>query len=517
MPRLHLSPLLMAIAGTIAAEPPERDPFQPDAALRQAEAARQPPATAPVAVAPTPPTPTPVIVYVPVPTPVSATVAAPPPPADVPIASFTLLYPNAADIGATIRDLYAGRVRCTIADADAATVEDLRRRFERFDLVDGRGQGLGIDANARGGTGSGGGSANGSGGLDGGPAGSAADDPAAIQIAVLRKQNRLLVRTADAAALTRIRELIRMLDVPSPQVLLEVRIMAIELGDGFESFFELHGSSGGAAGAFTSGAIRRPSGGSPLPGGDGVRNGDLVFQYVNDTFAARLQLLESRQRVSVVASPLLLTTNQEVSRLFIGREVPLNRGFNASQSTNTDTGTQQVASTTQIEFRPVGTTLLMTPNIHADRSVTLRIVQERSDADGTANLLVPSGSGFTTQAVPVVSSQSVSGTIVARSGLAVAFGGMVERRQETTVAQVPLLGSIPLLGFFFRRDVRRDVRRELIVMVRPHVLSTPVECEAISRRVLDRLGVDDRARPAGLPAGSAPAPAIPSPLIDPLP
>ena len=50
-----------------------------------------------------------------------------------------------------------------------------------------------------------------------------------------------------------------------------------------------------------------------------------MFQFVNNNFRARMQLLENNNRVTTMATPLLLTANNEVSRLFVGSEVPVNR------------------------------------------------------------------------------------------------------------------------------------------------------------------------------------------------
>ncbi|MFN7589565.1 MAG: type II secretion system protein GspD, partial [Planctomycetota bacterium] len=276
---------------------------------------------------------------------------------------------------------------------------------------------------------------------------------------------------------------------------------------GLESFFEYQGAVGSFAGQVTTGNIQRAPAGTPGPGGTGLRSGDLIFQYVDATFGARLQMLERDNRVHSLATPILLTANNEVSRLFVGKEVPINRSFvggqiNLNQATATTT-----TGTTSIEFRPVGTTLLMTPSINADRTVTLKIVQEQSNADGTATVLVPSGTGFQTQTVNIVSSQTVSGTIVAKSDLAVAFGGLVETSESLVSEKVPLLGDIPVLGLLFRRDVERKTRREIVIVVKPYVIGTPSEQVGRSRSVLRELGVDLEQLEPRLPEGEQRAPA----------
>ncbi|MFN8823729.1 MAG: type II secretion system protein GspD [Planctomycetota bacterium] len=328
-----------------------------------------------------------------------------------------------------------------------------------------------------------------------------------IFVTIAPRQNKVLVRTRDTAALEQIRGLVQSLDVPTALVLLEVRVLGIDDLDGFESFFEYQGADGSIAGQVTTGNIQRAPAGTPGPGGTGLRSGDLIFQYVDATFGARLQMLERDNRVHSLATPILLTANNEVSRLFVGKEVPINRSFvggqiNLNQATATTT-----TGTTSIEFRPVGTTLLMTPSINADRTVTLKIVQEQSNADGTATVLVPSGTGFQTQTVNIVSSQTVSGTIVAKSDLAVAFGGLVETSESLVSEKVPLLGDIPVLGLLFRRDVERKTRREIVIVVKPYVIGTPSEQVGRSRSVLRELGVDLEQLEPRLPEGEQRAPA----------
>jgi general secretion pathway protein D len=394
---------------------------------------------------------------------------------------------------------------------------DLQDRFTRFDLVNSRTQGLGTQA-----FGSQGFNANGTGfpgqsgfnnsflnsnqdvrtldgaaGRDGGEdSASGASEPASgipIHVTAARRQNKLVVRTADLEALGQIEELVRELDVPTAMVLLEVRILSVDLNDGQTSFFEYQFADGKFGGDFSSGAIQPAEPPALGVGGTGTTPGNFIFQFVDAQFGARMQLLERESRVKLVSTPILLTANNEVSRLFVGREVPLNRGFSGGQVVSNQTSTSTVSGTSAIEFRPVGTTLLITPNINADRTVTLRILQENSEVRSTAQILVPSGNEFVQQQVGVVSSQTITGTIVAKDELAVAFGGLIEEGTEVVHEQVPLLGDIPLVGKLFSRDADKQTRREIVVVVRPFVFATPADQDARTRQLLE--GIErDRAK-----------------------
>ena len=157
---------------------------------------------------------------------------------------------------------------------------------------------------------------------------------------------------------------------------------------------------------------------------------------------------------------------------------------------------------TEIEFQDVGTLLLITPNINADRTVTLRLLQENSEiVEGGASIPIYSASdGGLVQNVPVdvVSSRSVTGTFVAKDEMAMAVGGLVKETESVQEKRIPFLGRIPLLGWLFRSTEKVKRRTELVVLIRPHVISTPADGEETSRRTLD--GVSASAARDGRPS-----------------
>src|SRR5262249_30491827 len=148
-----------------------------------------------------------------------------------------------------------------------------------------------------------------------------------------------------------------------------------------------------------------------------VQPGPFLFQVVSDKFRFRMQLLESKNRVTALATPILLTANNEVSSIFVGREVPINRSFSGPQPLGNNLGGAQDcgAGSTAIEFVPIGTQLLITPNINADRTVTLRLLQSTSNIiKNGSDILVPTSTGFISETVDTVAQRSVTGTVVAK-------------------------------------------------------------------------------------------------------
>jgi general secretion pathway protein D len=321
-----------------------------------------------------------------------------------------------------------------------------------------------------------------------------------IHVTVMRRQNRLLIRTADESALTDIKGLISKLDVPQSMVLLDVRVLRVSLGNGFNSAFDYSTvkgvGDGTVAGAYNTGEITPPTGGFPVPNMNpgGYDSQSLVFQYLGQNVRARLTLLENKNRLTAIASPVLLTANNEVSRVFVGEEVPITRGFNGGGSIPTQGSTVVQNANAEIEFRPVGTTLLLTPNINADRTVTLRLVQENSTlkANGATIPVPTAGGGFRNQAVDIVQSRTVSGTFVAQHEQSVVIGGLMEETEQLDRAGIPFLSEIPILGAAFRRDTKTKGRSELVVIIRPFIINTPREAEAISQRLTRELSLNPK-------------------------
>lgn len=322
---------------------------------------------------------------------------------------------------------------------------------------------------------------------------------ATIYVSTIRRNNQVIVRTGDLRSMDQIAQLIAQLDVPTPTVLLEVKVLRIVLADGFHSAFEYFGSSGGVSTALSDGTLAPPFPGAhhmsrSLGSGLGVAGGvpgALTFQMVDSSFRVRMQLLQSKNCVTALATPLILTANNEVSRIFVGDTLPFTVGFTPSQVLSSVGAVNgAVAATPITELRDVGQSLLITPNINADRTVTLRVVEENSERVlGGSSIPVPSttGTGVTNVNVDTVRRRTISGTVVAQDGMAVALGGLIEERDIDTRDQVPVLGNLPRLGILFRRQATSRSRSELVVIVRPYVFDTPSESAATSELLLSDL------------------------------
>lgn len=337
-----------------------------------------------------------------------------------------------------------------------------------------------------------------------------------IFVTIVSRNNQVVVRTADTVSMDKIEELIRELDVPTPLVLLEVQVLSLALDDTFTSAFDYQFTDGNTVSGgfinnldpttgFTTGNILPPfadQGGvnrfepiNPGPVGNPPAQ-NMTFQVVSRHFRMRLQMLESKNRVTQLATPLLLTANNEVSRIFVGRTIPITTGFSAGTTLANPVGGVVAGSTAvpNTTLQNIGQTLLITPNINADRSVTLRVAQENSALDGTVDVPIPNSLGQIQQApIDVVRRNTVSGTIVAKDGLTVALGGLIEEDLTDSRDQIPILGKLPIVGIAFRSQQTGRQRRELVVMIRPYVFNTPHESAALSHELIGALSIHPHA------------------------
>lgn len=303
-----------------------------------------------------------------------------------------------------------------------------------------------------------------------------------IYVTLISRQNRVLVRTRDKDAMQEIQHLFKELNINMATLMLEVKVLQIALGDGFESSFEFNFKSGDVQ-------VTRSSG-ENLP--DQVENvadlvraglGDpaMVAAVVSKNFDARLTLLENEGRVTALATPMLTTTNQEVSRIFIGEERPITTTMSVTcPQVTTQPGvisggiSQGVCiQAPDTEIRAIGKTLLLTPNINADGTVDIRILVEDSVVcEGCGNIPATNRIGeISNYQVDTVETQTFSGDIIAQNSQMIAVGGLINERTEDVEKKVPILGDIPYLGFFFRDTRKVRSRTEMVILIRPYVMN----------------------------------------------
>ena len=178
-----------------------------------------------------------------------------------------------------------------------------------------------------------------------------------------------------------------------------------------------------------------------------------IGTVLNLGFLARA--LETNANANILATPNLLTLDNEEARIIIGQNVP----FVTGQFTATGTGGASVNPFQTIERRDVGTTLRVKPQVSESGTVRLQIFQEVSSVQSTA-----------LAAGIVTNRRAIESNVLVDDGQIVVLGGLIEERVEGGEDKVPGLGDVPVVGQLFRYDNRKRVKTNLLVFLRPVVL-----------------------------------------------
>lgn len=307
-----------------------------------------------------------------------------------------------------------------------------------------------------------------------------------IYVTINRFHNFLYVRTSDERAMQDIEQLVKESDRPVPQVLLEMKILEVDIGDGLRSAFNFNYAD-------DNGLLNL--GNFPTEGGT------ALFDYLNDNLNANIELLASEDKVDVIATPILLASNNRPAQLFIGEQRLLQRDAENESFTGTTGATRNII-TVNTEVVDVGTNLTILPRINSDRSVTLELFQETSSIqEDSDQLSIPVDNGVVSVDVDSIDVSSIAGTVIVKDGLTVAVGGLIRKNRSASRRKVPLLGDIPIAGKLFSRDVEEDRNSELVLLITPHVFEREEEAEQRSRERIAALSGDTRVK-EGFSAGT---------------
>lgn len=307
------------------------------------------------------------------------------------------------------------------------------------------------------------------------------------------------------------------------QVILEARILEVVLDAGHQTginwaaLFSVNGTEGVVG--QTGGGTFFEEGFSEIAGNTGVldpRMLDLVQGTATSAFggvfslalggrslSAFIELLSTQGEVNTLSSPRIATLNNQKAVIKVGND----EFFVTDISSTIITGTA-TTTTPEITLTPFfsGIALDVTPQIGDEGEVVLHVHPSVSQVVDQTKTITVSGE---TQTLPLAFStiREADSIVRARSGQVIVIGGLMQTDQDTEIAGIPLLSRIPWLGRLFRHERVTEVKRELVILLRPTVADPP----ALSRDLEDAADRLEAIRPGAAaplydlePAGSAP-------------
>ena len=305
--------------------------------------------------------------------------------------------------------------------------------------------------------------------------------------------NALLV-VAPESLFREIRAVIEKLDVRRAQVFIESLIVevsadrAAEFGVQFQYLDGLNatGSSGFGGTNFTprgGGANLLDLAANPLSASQGLNVGVIrgTVSFGGATLAnlgLLARALETQGAGNIIATPNLLTLDNEEAKIVIGQNVPFLTGSYTTSGNSSGNPFQT------IERRDVGTTLRVRPMVSEGGTVRLQIFQEVSSV---VNQRLAEGI--------VTNKRSIESTVLVEDGEFVVLGGLISDEEGTGESQVPLLGDVPLFGSLFRYQTRERKKTNLFVFLRPVVLRSGSDSSVVTMGKYEALRAGQRSQP----------------------
>lgn len=292
-----------------------------------------------------------------------------------------------------------------------------------------------------------------------------------------RTNSLLVMETAEKIA--RIKRLVKRLDIPVAQVLIESRIViatnefADELGvrmggTAFNSGGNGYNAISGSAAAnnamlgdatSTGLPVNLPALGDRLAVNLPVANpaGRIGLALLNSDFLLDLELsaLQAEGRGEIVSNPRVIASNQHQATIEQGIEIPY--------LSTSDKGTT-------VLFKKATLKLAVTPLITPDNRITLDLEVYKDNLGRE----VPSGQGGF---IPSIDTRQLQTQVVTDDGQTVVLGGIYETTSTDSVSKVPLLGDLPLIGGLFRTTKKSDQKNELLIFITPKVIEENIKLE----------------------------------------
>jgi len=310
-----------------------------------------------------------------------------------------------------------------------------------------------------------------------------------VQIVADKATNSLII-TADTSDYLIMEDVIRKLDMTRPMVYLESLIMEVNAAKSFKLGVEWQGgntfSYNGRTGAYIGGvsgdggkyniaASLTPTvlGAPAVPAlpsgltlgliGQAITVGGITFPNM----AAFIQAYQSDTDFRILATPQIMTLDNEEAEITVGKNIPY--------VTRQDTTTTATINYSSYEYKDVGITLKVTPQINNEGFIRMKIDQAVTKLDTQTQDI---GSGQKVLA-PTTLKRTAKTTVTVKSGDTIVIGGLIEDYSGDGVYKVPLLGDIPLIGWLFKYKTRQSEKTNLFVFITPRVIKKPEDAKAV--------------------------------------
>ncbi len=301
-------------------------------------------------------------------------------------------------------------------------------------------------------------------------------------IEVIEKTSTMVV-TDLAENVDKIIKMAKQLDVPTPQIRIEVRIVEVSNANDLEFGIQwggryargnnqlFQGANGytNSGDSGLSGANVNESTTSPVPLvlntpaaiGQGV-GGILGMTFGKWDQGLRfldvnLSALEQENKLEVISRPSIMVMQNQNAEIHVGKEVPMLQGLSTQSG---GSGSQAVA---EVEYKKIGIKLNITPQITSEDSIFMVVTVEKSS-------LLKRESTIQGQLYDAIETKNAFTQVVIKNGETLVIGGLYTSEKEKVRSGLPYLAKLPYIGCLFGRYVDNTEDKELMIFVTPEIL-----------------------------------------------
>jgi type IV pilus assembly protein PilQ len=199
--------------------------------------------------------------------------------------------------------------------------------------------------------------------------------------------------------------------------------------------------------------------------GTGASSNVLSAVFSSDQFKVVLSALQQLNSAKIVSNPTIVTLNNTEASINVGQQYPI-----PSYTFNQQTGTFEVSN---FVYKDIGIILKVTPQVNARGFIKLTLAPEVSQNQGTTSFGGASGAS-----IPIIGTRKAITQVSLKDGYTMGIGGLISTNFNNGVNKVPILGSIPIIGYLFKQDTRNNVVDNLVIFITAKTISAegaPVE------------------------------------------
>ena len=277
----------------------------------------------------------------------------------------------------------------------------------------------------------------------------------------------IITVTAPSSLLAKVLQSIQNIDVPPKQVLIEAIVTELsenagkELGITWEWQWDTStlapdatsSTKEGIEGKSTaSGTVDMLRANSHFPGSAAYATTGSFTRLLK----LNLQALVSEGRAKIRANPRIMALNGTTASIYVGREQYY--AFLVDSNELARAGITHLSSYTIKQINS-GVTLKVTPRIGEDGHITVVLAPEVSEVTGMSE-----------QGLPILNKRTAKATVRVKSGETIILGGLTQESERLVTKKVPILGDIPLLGWFFKTVEKQIAQKEIAILITPRLV-----------------------------------------------